>query len=446
MRKFIAIILLSSAVFFISKTVSAQVVNLYPTTIGNRAFGLAGAFTALASDATSGWYNPGALGFVDRTYLNATGNVYGVQRAKVDKYFEVKPLLGTGASMDFEEKSTQATPAAFSLAKKSGNLGTFGFGVYVPRDIGFEDSYALKTFYQDVFGFENRNEIFERSRYAERSVYFGPSFGRQVGSNIALGTSFFMLYHTQSTDMVFDISTIEQETNLNILSHTNIRKENVDFLGLRAAFGLQGRWGNLRLGANIFSPTVRLSERTELTTILAESSSLLPTDRTVIDTDKSTNEHGRGWGFAMGAGWEEAGRWAAGLDLTYYIPEADRDIADRNVLNIQIGGECYLTSHIILRTGFFTDFSSQKSISAPPRDTDPAVNVDIYGGTFQIAYQDTIPGTRVMRSLSVGVRYARGSGDAIGIIYRPDMFEAAAVRRSLSYESIAFMLGGTLAY
>ncbi len=72
----IVLLLLALGCLFTPNHVAAQGANTKQFTLGDRAFGLAGSFAALADDATAGWYNPGGLGLLYNSYLNASGNAY----------------------------------------------------------------------------------------------------------------------------------------------------------------------------------------------------------------------------------------------------------------------------------------------------------------------------------------------------------------------------------
>lgn len=427
----------------------AQVVNLYPVTIGSRGFGFAGAYTALADDATAGWYNAAGLGFMDRTYINATANVYTYEHATANDYFSMAPSTGVSASAPLDEKQYRTTPTTFAVAKSLGSAGTLGFGVYVPRDLALNDSLSADgtdTTYANQLG-PLTDSLFLSNAYTERSIYFGPSYGMRVNDNLSLGATAFVLDSLVHQGVVVDMAALKSD-GTNVASYTSVSDTRVTYWGMRLAVGAKGRLGRLRLGFNVSAPTLRLSETTELTSISSQSSDITaaPGGRQRQVSSKGTSDTGRGWELAAGAGWADEGHWAAEADVTYYVPEFTRDIADRNVPNVQLGGEYYLTPNYLVRAGFFTDFSAQPGISNPPGPNDPAYHVDIYGSTVQLVYQDRIPNTRVTRSFSMGFRYAFGSGSAQGLVANPTTGDVTDVKRSLDYTSVGIMLGGTLAY
>lgn len=417
---------------------AAQVVNLNPITIGDRAFGLGGAFTAFASDATAGWYNPAGLGFIDRTYINATGNVYSYEHARAENFVVLEPTTGTGGSATLDEKQIQATPSTFSLAKSLGSRGTVGFGVYVPRDINVEDSFAIAANYDSQLLGPTHEDFYERDSYSERSIYLGPGYGYRLNDYISIGASAFILYSITDLDMLQNITLTATD---NTGSETGIAKEKVTYWGTRFLLGTKAKFGGLHIGVSAFTPTVRISETTDSTSI--ESGFFGAGSPVNSVSSGKTSNTGRGWEVAAGVGWEEKDSWATELDVTYYIPEFRRDIAARNVTNVKVGGEYNLTPNYRLRAGFFTDFSPWHGTL----DTsDRPYDIDIYGFTLQLENHDYFPNSKIMRSFSIGVRYAFGNGSVLGTLNNPTTNDISTPRRDLDYQSIAIMLGGTLAY
>ncbi len=417
---------------------TAQVVNLNPVTIGDRAFGLGGAFTALASDATAGWYNPAGLGFLDRTYINATGNVYSYEHSRAENFIVIEPTTGTGGSANLDEKQIQATPSTFSLAKSLGNRGTVGFGVYVPRDINVEDSFAVGANYASQLLGPTHQDFYERDSFSERNIYLGPSYGVRLNESISVGTSAFILYSTTDLDSLMNLTlTATGATG----SESRISKEKVTFWGTRFLLGTKAEFGGLHLGLSAFTPTIRISEKTDSS--LINSGIISGGSQSVSIGSRNTTNTGRGWELAAGLGWEEKNSWATELDVTYYIPEFRHDIAARNVANVKVGGEYSLTDEYRLRAGFFTDFSPWRGTL---ESDDRSYDIDIYGFTLQLENHDYFPNSKIMRSFSVGVRYAFGNGNVLGTFSNPTTNGFSTPRRDLSYESIAIMLGGTLSY
>ena len=114
--KFFCLLISSILVGLAAPNTFAQLTHLFPTTIGERAFGFAGAFTALADDATAGWYNPAGYGFLEHTYINATGNVYMYESLIVKDYLVIQTNDET-ASTDLNEEQVTAIPTTFAVAK-----------------------------------------------------------------------------------------------------------------------------------------------------------------------------------------------------------------------------------------------------------------------------------------------------------------------------------------
>ena len=75
-------------VLFVLTISQAQFYNNYQHVIGERAAGLSGAYTALADNSTSLWYNPAGLSQIKQPNLNVSGNTYSFLTTSFDKFLE----------------------------------------------------------------------------------------------------------------------------------------------------------------------------------------------------------------------------------------------------------------------------------------------------------------------------------------------------------------------
>jgi hypothetical protein len=416
---------------------ASQVENLYPTIIGDRAFGFAGAFTALSDDATAGWYNPAGLGYLEKTYINATGNIYGYHETTVKEAIIIKPASGGGISKDFETVETRATPSTASLARKLGP-GTFGFGIYVPRQMNTaSDLNAGLDYYDTIYSASLRNEILISNDYFSSSLYLGPSYGMKIARDMALGASAFITYMENVSNTMVQTAFFDQAGN-NLISGIGWNRTETEFLGMRFALGGKARWNDFHFGANLLFPTIRISEKTKQTDAVMTGGPSSATSQTE-SFERDTSNAGRGWNIAAGLAWSRAKRWALEIDGTYYVPTFDSDISNSNVLNLKLGGELSITENILIRAGLFTD----RSTSDDPIQNRP--DVDIYGGTAQVTYQSEIPGTHVLRSMSVGIGYAKGDGKGSGILITDGLVNTIG-QRDVEVECITVMIGGSLRF
>ena len=416
---------------------AAQVENLYPTIIGDRAFGFAGAFTALADDATAGWYNPAGLGYLEKTYINATGNIYGYHETTVKDAIIISPASGGGISKDFDTAETRATPSTVSLARKLGP-GAVGFGIYVPRQMNTaSDLDAGLDYYDTIFSTPLRSRILTSNDYSSSSLYLGPSYGMKIAGPLSLGASAFFTYMEDVSNTMVQTAFFDQDGN-NIMSGIGWNRTETEFMGLRFALGGKAQWSNFHFGANLHLPTIRISEKTKKTDVVMTGSPSSATSQTE-SFEEDTDNVGRGWNIATGLGWSSAKKWAIEIDGTYYIPISDSDISDKNVLNLKLGGELSITENMLIRAGLFTD----RSTSDDPIQDGP--DVDIYGGTAQMTYQSEIPGTHVLRSMSVGIGYAKGDGKGSGLLIT-DGLAFTLGGRDIEVECITVMIGGALRF
>ncbi|MCB1191782.1 MAG: hypothetical protein H7A23_09460 [Leptospiraceae bacterium] len=145
---------------------------------GERASGLAGAYSALSDDPSGAYYNPGGLIFAvaNRVSLSASG--YN----KTSKSFE--NLLGFGQS--YERKSSAYAPNLI------GSLNVFGkFAVaFTVVNTRLEDFNQADQFYYPHF-FSQLNQI--TSDYTNNATQFliGPSLSYRLSNRLGFGVSLY---------------------------------------------------------------------------------------------------------------------------------------------------------------------------------------------------------------------------------------------------------------
>jgi len=84
--------------------------------LGERALGMGGAFTAVASDPTASFYNPGGLAMSLPSSVSASLNVYGVEHRVVEGGF-VSRIEGETRNADLENLSYPTIPTTFGVLR-----------------------------------------------------------------------------------------------------------------------------------------------------------------------------------------------------------------------------------------------------------------------------------------------------------------------------------------
>jgi hypothetical protein len=273
--------------------------------------------------------------------------------------------------------------------------------------------------------------------YSSSSLYLGPSYGMKIAEALSLGASAFFTYMEDVSNSTVQTAYFDQSGNT-LTSGVMWNRTKTEFTGIRCALGGKARWSDFHFGANLFFPTIRVSEKTIKTDVIMTGGAF-PVNSQTESFEEDTDNVGRGWNIATGLGWSSAKKWAIEIDGTYYIPISDSDISDKNVLNLKLGGELSITENMLIRAGLFTD----RSTSDDPIQDGP--DVDIYGGTAQMTYESEIPGTHVLRSMSVGIGYAKGDGQGSGILITDGLANTIG-ERDVEVECITVMIGGALRF
>lgn len=184
--------------------------------LGDRASGMAGAYTAIADGPEGAYYNPAGLVFTSSRYFSLSTNAF--QYSKND-YLKI-----AGTNLNYARESTSFIPNFFGFVQK-GDRTAFGF------IIATTDNEA--TDQRDVLSLINPASTSEKLEihtnfFMNRTVNeMGPAFSLMLGDSFSIGLGSFMIYTdsraifenvrelfevkadgTQSWDNYFQLSTL----------------------------------------------------------------------------------------------------------------------------------------------------------------------------------------------------------------------------------------------
>ena len=244
--------------FFSAGTVSQE--NHYWTNqFGARSALMSGAVVGGVRDTSAGFYNPGALGFLNSATFSVTGNAYQLE------LIEISNGVGTGENVDSTE--TNIIPALISGTVTWRN-NTFGYSLLAKgkssiKLSGRHDAKASNIldsnsdFGLDVFdGMEEyRGQFTYDSDVSE--MWGGLSWANRLHDNVSMGVSAFFALRDQSFSKTM-FARVTNPGSKYIASQDFFT--NADYINVRGLlkFGIAAEFDALKLGATITTPSVSL--------------------------------------------------------------------------------------------------------------------------------------------------------------------------------------------
>jgi len=223
---------------------------------GSRAQALGGAFTAVADDASAGWYNPAGLGFLKGPGISATVNNYSTAKKKITDVVTTQDLTENSASIypGFAGANTNLGPFAigwsyFSLEQQNTDES---------QSITAEESTGLRTtsdpsLTASTFQYD-RTELTSGSL-----IHSGVSFAMNIGKHASLGLSEFY-YRRQKQTNLKERSTYQSGVFYDSFSRLSTKNE-----GTLTVAGLLLRGSEISAGISVRIPRA-LSDQTNLST------------------------------------------------------------------------------------------------------------------------------------------------------------------------------------
>ena len=372
----------------------ANEANYQNFVIGERAAGMGGAGSALASTLDACYYNPAGLGHVEHNTISLSANLYGWQR------YNSEDSLAPGE--DASTVSFVSIPSSMSTILDLGPKGAVAFSAFVPN----RSSLAVILAFTD-------SRHFYKASLDDQTLRIGPSAGYRVSPDFTFGVSVFGLYRTYSAfQNVYKGTDVSAGAGSRDLKYNN--------LGALAMLGAQYQpIRNWKLGFTFQTPSVNISGSGEFHGDYINIGQQEDSDFAYADNMDSRNNIPAKMVF--GLGWEKAGTAAFGIDVSWHLANSynrlygtfDRTgepaiskYRNEAVVDVSIGGEVYVYQRYPIRTGFFTSHSAAPDVDVHSMDY-PA-QIDLYGITASVGRESEHV------NMSVGVNYVLGSGDDYG--------------------------------
>lgn len=346
--------------------------------IGERASLLAGAFTALADDATAGYYNPAGLVQAPGFTVSASADVYALYLLT-----RTERINDRGDQLALSFTRTVIVPSTFALSYRVHPRLTLAAHVFSPdrfrlSSINSVDAPVVATALglDKTFGGLSRSARFDQS-----TALYGASAGFAVTDTFSLGVS--LHYHLTQTSQALASTYFTHPDGTSPGEQATLQLDNeVTSGGLIPQVGVLLRLpAGLRVGVNWQAETLVIHSQNvwqlSLTSPLGQG---FESGTTRGDT-RSPHR------FALGLAWQSE-VLTLSLDLIAYAP-LDYD-APHEVLRTQyadnrhredahfdasLGAQVTLSDMFVLRGGFFTNTSSASAQFAEER-------INLYGGVL----------------------------------------------------------------
>ncbi len=444
MRKIIA----AATILFSACSVYAGIgyYNNYQHIIGNRAAGLGGAYTALADDSSSLWYNPAGLANIKTYNLNVSANGYNYINTEIDGYVEIEDEGGEYKELNWRDKDISVVAHTLAYAKHLGGFGTIGFGIFVPfqDDIhGIVKGEAVTSTYALNLRFE--------SNISAKSIYGFAGYGNSLGKNFNFGISLGVGYLTErAKDTVFELIEFFDDTAYNFSGYYIYEASGYV---MEASLGFQYFMGERHiLGLKISSPAYSLYYKSSDKVVeMYAGTDVLPSDpNETIYLDETLRERDSSlWEYypaqvSLGYAYRIKNSLAFSFDV---VPSFKTDEYPETVINYKGGIEIHTGKDLAVHAGFFTDFSQKGELEA---GDDNQNSLDYYGAALGLTFgselssgENSEGAHRLLTTL--GVMYRWGSGKTKTSRYDRNADDVELLKDQ-SISSFTFFIGETIRF
>jgi len=380
--------LLILELIFFSGNLKADELHYNNVIIGDRAAGLAGAYTAISDDASGLFYNPAGIVFSEDLQLSASAN------AIHETELIYKAVLNGG---DWNRTSSNIVPNFFGMTSKLGD-GYIGFS-YAVTDFEVENQDSRFTNIPGVSLFIiniNNND---------KTTKFGPSYAMQINDQWDFGVTLYL--HERDRELInnqwirlpdnsFEWSSLYFET-----SESGIEPV-IGFMWTpddSISFGLSMR----KTFISSSHSRSQLTCSSDANNTAAEATQCIPVATSPIDPTISSSKVKRDLplNIRLGLAYFPTPRLLYSADISYFENVTGSGFNAEKVINFATGFEYYFNAEWAVRGGYFTNDSNTSEVSASALNQ--LDHVDLSGISLSI--------TRFSKTSSLTIGLASSSGD-----------------------------------
>lgn len=363
--------------------------------IGDRAAGMAGAYTAISDDPSGLYYNPAGIVFAPGRSFSASVNAYQYSKKTY------KDVLGGNG---WERVSSNLLPNYFGVIQPLG-AGKIGFSYAVPDT---RQENQAQTF-NDISGTIIKRYVINMND-SDYTYNFGPSYAIKLNDNLSVGATLYMHYRERQL-----ISNHFLTTTTTDYEWSNVY-DSISELGVKPILGV------------MWTPKDKLSLALTVskTSLLNSSRRKQITKRSIGDSNnapsyslfESSDNREFPWTTTFGAAYFPSESLLLSADISRYgeapyslnfkdasgVSGGTLNVAQTATVNAAVGAEYYPSATIALRGGLFTNMANTPMLVTGA--SDQLEHIDMYGLSLSVSHF-----TR-SSSLTLGGSYSYGAGKA----------------------------------
>lgn len=378
--------------------------------VGDRASGMAGAYTAVSDDATGLYYNPAGIAYITGRSMSASVNAY------YDNEKTYKNVIGGNG---WSRRSSSLLPNYFGVVQPLGKLKV-GFSYAVP-DSSMEDqsqTFSDLRFSSNVVDPTNTLRItsYVINFNNEKNVYeVGPSVAVELADNLSAGLT---LYYYQDKQLQILTQIIKANNGGFETDYTNYH---LTEQGIRPILGFMWSPAN-DVSIGLAVSKIMILDSNAYQQFFTDRQNITFANDTTCDGTPVTNQSSRACFPAqinssfkrehptqvgLGVAWFPSQSLLISGDINYFsaIKSQEQNVAA--VTNFAVGTEYYLTKNWAVRGGAYTNLANTPQVKSGYILQDE--HIDIYGATASISHFTR--NTSV--TLGGGVNYGSGKAQII---------------------------------
>jgi long-chain fatty acid transport protein len=428
----LTLLLTLSSGFIFTKSVLADQYHYKDILVGDRAAGLAGAYTAIADDASGLYYNPAGVVYTSKPKISGSVNAYNY---KTTTY---KGITSSNPNQKWSRKSSGMVANYFGVVQPIGD-SSIGFSIAIPNyeledqsdsfrnleasqrlitngaKYKLSDGVTEETFKANASNAVKKQEIDYNNQ--DTTTLAGISYATPVSKDLSFGVTLYayMRKKEQTLEQISIIQGTSTGTNAaTVVKDSFYQKVQSEEFGLQPRLGLM--WSpaekisiGLMVQSTIImsqSPKTRVNQNLCSVEGCFEYNATNDTFEEIDNTTLLTQDIG------LQDSKDNELPVEINLGAAYFVSDALLYSADfgyatktnvyESTWNIAGAAEYFLDQTWAVRGGLYTNnANTKKDVATSGND-----HVDLFGGSFSV--------TRYTKSsnITIGLNYATGSGEA----------------------------------
>ena len=293
-----------------------------------------------------------------------------------ERYWQIEATEGTYDGLDLRESDLSIVPTSVTYARRINLLGhdVLGFGIFVPTQDSIDASIIGHT--EGILNVD----LHATYRMNTKAYYGLLGYGIQLVPGLHLGVSANMVF--LQTNGGANISAYLDPGGTYQSEIVMIIKNDLKALAFSFGMGLQfSPWEGHWIGAYIRTPAYRSYATVEETQISQQVGPIFPdgNQSQTLTTSSSYRYLVRPALCSLGYGYTRKNAWAWSIEGTLHFTDED---SPNRVIDVRTGIELYVLRNVILRGGFFTDYSQKDTVTQSSSNDEKN---DFYGASLSIS-------------------------------------------------------------